>query len=324
MGFISAALSGVKNSYKQLDRVAGGYLPGAHRPLHETIVDKGGDAVGDLWDAGKGAAEDVYDIASGDRDRRFAEDQADKERQWQEWLLTNKASLEKQGLINAGINPVLAGNPVGSSSTPHVSNPGGSFGRMGLGDLIGVAGSLMSLSKVKSEIGVNEATSARSLAEANATNASLNPKLDHIGAQIKELVARADLTDEQKKKVMPEIKAIEAAAGASTAGAVKSYSEAALNRTRNKQETMRLPQFAAEANFWREHGDAGAKAGIFGRSLSSLPYDVESRANQARKNWISSDALEKSREEILKQINDAVGSVKAFGKKYKIGRKEVR
>lgn len=167
--------------YRGADRALGGYLPGAHRPLHETAADFVGDGINS-----------ATDILSGNRDRRYNREEAEKAYERQRELIRDKAGLEMEGLSAAGINPTLAGSGF-SGGVPSVHQASHSGSGSGLAGAINSAGSIISsitnLRKMIAELPKLQADTRKTNADANFVEQSTPGNLDNIGLRGRELEA---------------------------------------------------------------------------------------------------------------------------------------
>lgn len=177
--------------YGGLDRIAGGYLPGGHRPNHEALIDYGGQAVDlgvDLWNdfTGKTSARDA---------NRVAQSEAEKNRKFQEHMSSTAYQRAVKDLRAAGLNPILAagGGIHGGASTPAGSQPNTAKAEVqtGLLDILRVVPQMM-----QAVASAKQADTASSLnvAHTNEVNALLpgkvaiqNTEINHINARIDEL-----------------------------------------------------------------------------------------------------------------------------------------
>lgn len=208
-------MSWARSLYRGVDRVAGGYLPGAHRPLHET----GADAVSSAWD-----------VLSGERDWR-----RQKALQEETWRREDSSVQRGQAdLAAAGINPMLAGQYGGAPTSAPTAK---SHSAESVGRIASMAGSVLSgavsAKKTLTELGLIKANTANTVA--NTANT-----INHMAPSVAKTVAQTALIDAQ----VPQTQA-------DTALKVSHKAESDARTYKHKVE---MPKYHSEADYYKRYG----------------------------------------------------------------------
>lgn len=203
---------------------------------------------GDVKDAVTEGASTGWDIISGNRDARRNRAEAEKNRKWQEYMSNTEVQRRAKDLEAAGINPVMAGSMMAgtpSGSTAHSSNSAGALSGF-INNATSIFSNIIGLKKAMAEIPQMEANTRKTLADANYVEASTPGNLrnlDFTGA----------FTQANTGKVLQDTMT-----GKATEDNVKQRT--ATEAIRTHQERLRLPQFHAEADWYRKHGSGGVTA----------------------------------------------------------------
>lgn len=232
-------MSWARSLYRGADRLAGGYLPGAHRPNHEMIADavtSGGSAAAD-------ATTSAWDVLSGERDWR-----RQKGLQEETWRREDTAVQRGQAdLAAAGINPMLAGQYGGAPTSAPTAR---SHSAESVGRIASLAGGVLSGSvsaaKALTEVGAIKASTANTIAN-TARTISLLPH--EMSREIAEVAL--------KQAMVPDVQA-----GTAHKMQMTKESSARTEQTGVRTQQMRheLPKFASEADYYKRYGRSAVMA----------------------------------------------------------------
>lgn len=194
-------------------------------------IDEGISSLGDALGDGLNSA---WDVLSGERDWRRNKEEAERNREFQEYMSNTEAQRRAADLAAAGINPVMAGSL--QASTPSGSVAHGSNSQ---GAVSGAINSGISL--------LNGVTSLRkAMADIRKTNADAD------------FVERS--TPDNLKHLALTIPQIEANTAESVGRTHKLATEVDLNRLYADHQRARLPESQAIGDYYRQHGRQGVVA----------------------------------------------------------------
>lgn len=169
---------GIGKLYSGADRLFGGYLPGAHRPAHEMLADKAGDVYNDYMG-----------ISSAREANKVAQNEAQKNREFQERMSSTAIQRAVADMKKAGLNPILA---AGGGLTGGASTPAGSMASTAKAE---VQGPMLDILRVVPQMMQASSAAVASLATAKQSDANtrtVDESRDFIIEKIKTDIYKLD------------------------------------------------------------------------------------------------------------------------------------
>lgn len=205
-------------------------------------------------------------------------------REWEERMSNTSWQRGTADMLKAGMNPMLAfsqggaGTPQNSAATV-IPEDGLSKG------ISSAAEKLMqsvALEQGKANIGLTQASTQKALAEAEtarvtAANAANRQhyEIENIRKEIEERISRFQLNDEQRTQIMRMLPELITTAQKGQALTEQQTSSA---RTEQRLKEAELPGAEAEAEVWRQLGEAGKGANIGANALQQIIAIIRSIA----------------------------------------------
>jgi len=222
---------------RSLERGVTGFLGGGASgtaPLSQgvsTVVDRIGDGINTAKDYGH----DLYNDVTGVTDRNFNEEEAQKQRDWEERMSSTSHQRAMADRKAAGMNPLVEGG-ISGASTPSGAVAAPSHIGEGTRSLFGY---LIPAMKSFAEIRNINSSTARNYTEAGDVSATQPGRISLVQNQalseagrLLSIQATTKLTDAQRNKIDSEVKKILADAFHSEQLGNKAFHDARVSKTK--------------------------------------------------------------------------------------------